>query len=148
MYYWLSIVELLSANSPVLIIKNEKQDRTCHIDERSLRKEFLNLKEVIVANLATNRGLLEIKGAIQRYSRQLEHIETPLPRKWVDVRHRLENHSCNYISLEEYYKICEENGFTKREDQLILSGYLHDLGDCLHFQEDPLLKKEIILKIK
>ena len=27
-----------------------------------------------------------------------------------------------------------------------MSGYLHDLGVCLHFQDDPLLKKTVILK--
>ncbi len=31
-------------------------------------------------------------------------------------------------------------------DKLQLSGYLHDLGVCLHFQDDPLLKRTIILK--
>lgn len=34
------------------------------------------------------------------------------------------------------------------KDKLQLSGYLHDLGVCLHFQEDPLLKKTVILKPK
>ena len=29
---------------------------------------------------------------------------------------------------------------------LRLSSYLHDLGICLHFQDDPLLKHTIILK--
>jgi hypothetical protein len=32
------------------------------------------------------------------------------------------------------------------KDSLLLSGYLHDLGVCLHFQDDPLLRKIIILK--
>lgn len=146
LYYWLSIVELLSASSPILIIKNEKQDRTCQIDERTLRKEFLNLKEVLVTNLATNRGLAGVLNLIQQYAGQLDHIGTPLPKKWVDVRRQLEIDSRNYISLKEYFEICEANGFSGRKDQLILSEYLHDLGVCLHFQDDPLLKREIILK--
>ena len=52
----------------------------------------------------------------------------------------------SYISLEEYLSICEQNGFERREDKLQLSGYLHDLGVCLHFQDDPLLNKTVILK--
>lgn len=54
--------------------------------------------------------------------------------------------SRNYISLTEYLSICERNGFKKNEDKLQLSGYLHDLGVCLHFQDDPLLNKIVILK--
>ncbi len=62
------------------------------------------------------------------------------------VREALELESRNHISLEEYLNLCEQNGFTRREDKLQLSGYLHDLGVCLHFQEDELLEKTVILK--
>ncbi|MGF1536377.1 MAG: COR domain-containing protein, partial [Elainellaceae cyanobacterium] len=146
LYYWLSIVNLLSNSSPILIINNEMQDRICQINERELRGEFLNLKEVIATNLATNRGLERLVQTIQRYANQLDHIGAPLPRKWVDVRRTLETAPRDYISLNEYFEICERNGFQQRDDQLQLSDYLHDLGVCLHFQNDPLLKRVIILK--
>ncbi|MBW4521928.1 MAG: leucine-rich repeat domain-containing protein [Scytolyngbya sp. HA4215-MV1] len=146
LYYWLKVVELLSDNSPVLIIKNEKQDRTCEVNERALRGEFTNLVRVLPTNLATNRGLSDIVHAIQHAISHLAHVGTPLPKKWVDVRKRLETDERNYISLEEYFGICQANGFERRPDQLQLSDYLHDLGVCLHFQSDPVLKKVLILK--
>ena len=52
----------------------------------------------------------------------------------------------NYISLHEYLQICDKNGFTLQKDKLQLSGYLHDLGVCLHFQDDPILTDIVILK--
>ncbi len=54
----------------------------------------------------------------------------------------------NYITLNEYLSICEKNGFKHLNDKLLLSGYLHDLGVCLHFQDDPLLNKTVILNPK
>jgi small GTP-binding protein len=145
-YSWLKVVELLSDNSPVLIIKNEKQDRQCEVSERQLRGEFTNLKEVLATNLATNRGLPEIKDAIQQYISRLPHVGQPLPKIWVRVRSALENYSRNYITLEEYRTLCRLNGLTDRKDMLWLSGYLHDLGVCLHFQDDATLKHYVILK--
>ena len=59
-YYWLNVVELLSDNSPLLIIKNEKHDRHREINERQLRSQFENLKEILATNLATNRGLKQV----------------------------------------------------------------------------------------
>ena len=56
-YYWLNVVELFSDNSPMLIILNEKQDRRRDINERQLRGQFANFKEVLSTNLADNRGL-------------------------------------------------------------------------------------------
>ena len=147
-YYWLNIVELLSDNSPTLIIKNEKQDRKVDINEPALKRQFTNLKETLATNLKTNKNLDEIINSIQCYIRTLPHIGQTLPKTWIKVRQVLENNSRNYISLQEYLDICENNGFTKLEDKLQLSGYLHDLGVCLHFQdeEDSLLYKTIILK--
>jgi len=145
-FYWLKVVELLSDNSPVLIIKNEKQERQCQINERHLRSEFTNLKDILSTNLATNRGLLEIKKAIQYQISQLPHIGTPLPKLWVRIRSALENDSRNYISEEEYYRLCQINGLTNRPEMRQISRYLHDLGVCLHFQNDSLLKKTVILK--
>ena len=145
-YYWLNVVELLSDNSPLLIVKNEKQDRKREINQRALQGQFSNIKEILATNLATNRGLEKIRTDIQHYISNLPHIGSALPKTWKKVRKALETDGRNYISLEEYLFICEQNGFKKLEDKLQLSGYLHDLGVCLHFQDDPLLNKTVILK--
>jgi GTPase SAR1 family protein len=146
--YWLQVVELLSDRSPLLIVQNEKQDRQRDIDLGKLRADFPNLREAFHANLATNRGLSGLERAIRQELEYLPHIGTPLPKTWSRVRAALENDPRSYISLDEYLAICQEHGFERREDKLQLSGYLHDLGICLHFQDDPVLKNVIILKPK
>ncbi|MCC5629271.1 leucine-rich repeat domain-containing protein [Nostoc sphaeroides CHAB 2801] len=147
-YYWLNVVELLSDNSPLLIIKNEKQDRHREINELQLRGQFTNLKETLPTNLATNRGLEQVLEQIKHYVKNLPHIGSPLPKTWVRVREAMESDVRNYIGLDEYLNICQQNGFTQRNDKLQLSSYLHDLGVSLHFQEDALLNKTVILKPK
>jgi small GTP-binding protein len=146
-YYWLNVAELLSDNSPLLIVKNEKQDRHREINERELR-QFDNLKEVLATNLATNRDLEKVKEAIKYHMQRLPHVGSQLPKTWVRVRERLEKDPRNYISLKEYFSICDQNGFTDVKDALQLSGYLNDIGVFLHFQDEPLLKRIVILKPK
>jgi len=147
-YYWLNVIELLSDSSPLLIIKNEKQDRHRELNQRQLHGQYENLKEVLATNLETNRGLDKVKIEIEHYIKNLPHIGSPLPKTWVRVREKLENDQRNCISLEEYLAICGENGFTETKDSLQLSNYLHDIGVFLHFQDEPLLKKTVILKPK
>ena len=145
-FYWCNIVELLSDKSPLLIIKNEKKDRRRDINERQLRSQFENLKDTFSTKFATNRGLFDIIKNIKNYTNLLFHIGNPLPKKWVNVKNDLESKTkLNYISDKEYFDICERHGFISVDDKLQLSGYLHDLGVCLHFQQDPLLKKTVIL---
>ncbi len=145
-YYWLNLIELLSDNSPLLIIKNEKQDRRREINERVLRGEFTNLKEVLPANFSDNRGLEKIKEEIKHYVISLPHVGTMLPKSWSDVRGLLEGDVHNYISLENYFALCRQNGFHDERDCLQLSGYLHDIGVFLHFQDDDLLRRTVFLK--
>ncbi len=147
-YYWLKIVELLSDSSPVLIIKNEKQDRQCEIDEGLFKSQFNNLKDSFPTNLKGNRGLDQIKDAIRYHISTLPHVGNPLPKIWVRVRAALENYSqnCNTITVEQYCDLCRQNGFKDKQQMLFLSSYLHDLGVCLHFQEDKLLKRTVILR--
>jgi len=97
-------------------------------------------------NLESNRGLEELIGAIRRELESLPHIGTPLPTKWRSTRETLEQDSRNYISIAEYEAICRQHGFERREDMMLLSGYLHDLGICLHFQDDPMLRRTIFLR--
>jgi internalin A len=144
--YWLNVVSLLSEGSPLLIVKNEKLDRQREINEYGLRAQFPNVRAIMATNLATNRGVAAMRMEIMSSIRNLPHIGTALPITWVKVREKLESDTRNFITVEEYLEICSANGFATREDKLQLSGYLHDLGVCLHFQEDPVLSKVVILK--
>jgi len=144
--YWLQAVEMLSDGSPVLIVQNEKQDRTRDINLSNLRARFANLRGSLPTNLDTNRGLEDVIKLIRKELESLPHVGVGLPATWKRVREALEQDKRDFISLDEYLTICQERGFTRREDKLQLSGYLHDLGICLHFQDDPLLKNTVVLK--
>ena len=145
-YYWLNVIELYGDDSPVLIIKNEMQDRSTEINERELRGQFSNLKATLATNLATNRGFTEILEEIKYCIKALPHIGDPLPKIWVRIREALEFEPRSYITLDDYISICCEHGLTRQEEQILLSSYLHDLGIVLHFQDDPILKRFLILE--
>ncbi len=145
-YYWLNLVDHLSDSSPTLIVTNEKLDQPWTINEGQLRGHFTHLKSFHTTNLATNRGLDSIRRSLQYHLTTLPHVGNELPQTWVRVRKALETNKSPTIPLSEYLEICEQYGFTRHEDKLQLSSYLHDLGVCLHFQGDPLLNNLLILK--
>jgi len=151
--YWLNVVELFSENSPLLIIKNEVSDRPVQIPESQLRGRFDNLKDTFATNLGNPRGRVEVENiikSIKHHISQLPHIGTEFPKTWIKIRAILEQDNRNYISLDEYFNICDQNGVTQGnsgDGRLTLSQFLHDLGVILHFQDDKksLLYKTIIL---
>ena len=147
-YYWLNIAQAFGDNSPLLIIKNEKQDRQCQPDDRTLRGEFSNLKESLSTNLETNRGLDTIRAKIQQYLSSLDHVQQIIPAHWANIRTVIENYSQsrNILELGDYFDLCRKNGFSTEADMLAASQFLHDLGICLHFQNVPSLKRFLILR--
>ncbi|MEN8906595.1 MAG: COR domain-containing protein, partial [Clostridiales bacterium] len=146
-YYWLNTSNLLSKNSPIIIVNNEKNDRRREIPLNKLKSEFDNIQDnVYRTNLATNRGLDNIINIVKLRLSKLPHIGTPLPITWIKVREYLESDKRNYIYSIEYFNLCEKYGFKEKTDKLQLSEYLHDIGVILHFQNIQMLKKIVILK--
>ncbi|WP_459866332.1 COR domain-containing protein, partial [Endothiovibrio diazotrophicus] len=145
-YDWLNMVELFGQKSPVFIVKNQKDERPVELDEPSLRERFGNLKEVFDCNLLTNHGRQEVVDFVRYQIQRLPHVGQALPKTWLQVRRALESDPRDYVTLEEYLTICDAHGFKRRQDALDLSDYLHDLGVCLHFRDDELLERIVILK--
>ncbi|GAA0479442.1 COR domain-containing protein [Paractinoplanes deccanensis] len=144
--YWLDVIDLLSGGSPLIIVQNRKQGRGRPLDLGTLRQDYPNLVATLAVDLSTNAGLDELLDRVRRELELLPHIGTALPRTWQDVRLALEADERSYIPAEEFFAICAAHGFTREEDMRQLGGYLHDLGVCLYFQDDPLLGKTVILK--
>jgi hypothetical protein len=148
--HWLQTVELFGGNSPLLIVQNEKGNRSKDIDLKSMQGQFGFIKEKHQTNLLTNKGLDGLERDIKHYIQKLPHIGQELPAKWVEIRKDLVKLSKNksHISLGKYYEVCSKHTITENKRALSLSRYLHDLGTFLHFQDDPLLKNTIFLQNK
>jgi len=146
--YWLQTVELFGDNSPLLIVQNEKGNRSKDIDLKSMQGQFGFIKEKYQTNLLTNKGLDELEKDIKHYIQKLPHIGQEMPAQWVAIRKELVEISKKeaYITLSTYYDICSEHTIREKERAKALSQYLHDLGTFLHFQDDPLLTNFIFLQ--
>ncbi len=146
--YWLQILELLSGDSPIIIVHNEKQDRSREINIGAIKQRFPNVKaEIQRVNFATKRGLKDLINTIKFHIQKLNHVGDKLPKTWVRVRRELERIRLekDYISDKEFYDISEFNGISDFEKAHQLSNYLHDLGVFLHFKDGSILEKTIIL---
>lgn len=146
--YWLEVVDLLSAQSPLLIFQNEKSDRSKQIDISGIKGMFLNVQGVWAGNLEYPKSVDRLREAIEFHAKNLPHVGEDLPAKWVAIRSELEKKAIiePYISKQEYFKVYSQYLELDRTKALHLSQYLHDLGVFLHFQDDALLARTIILQ--
>jgi hypothetical protein len=146
--FWLEVVETLSEGSPLLIFQNEKGDRSKTIDQAGIQGRFTNVKAVDRGNLERPGSVKSLQQAIECFVQQLPHIGEPVPKKWVAIREELEQLAIAkpFISQDDYFAVYGRHLEFDRTKALHLSRYLHDLGVFLHFQDDPLLSKTVILQ--
>ncbi len=148
-FYWLNIIKLLGDTSPVILVLNKCDQPTKELPFKEFKDSFSNLIDFHKISLkAGHEDKLEsFKLALKNIASNLPHIGNALPKVWVEIRNELEElkvSGINYISENEYLELCKKH-YRKEESALFLSGYFHDLGVLLHFQDDIDLKDTVFL---
>jgi internalin A len=146
--YWLELIEVFGGHSPTLIFQNEKSGRSKAIDFSGIKQRYDNVKEVYAGNLDQRDAAEKIGEGIEYYASHLSHIGEELPARWLKVREEIETlaEKQAYIPVEKYYEVYGKHIELEEANALLLSRYFHDLGVFLHFQDDMLLKRTVILK--
>jgi internalin A len=146
--YWLELIDVFGGHSPTLIFQNEKDDRSKPIDFRGIKQRYDNVKELYVGNLDRRNAADRVRDAIEFHAANLSHVGEELPSRWIKVREEIEALAASkpYIPVEKYFEVYSEQIENDETKALLLSRYLHDLGVFLHFQDDPLLRRTVILQ--
>jgi len=142
--YWLNIIKLLSAGSPVIVVMNKSDVRMKHIDEASFKEKFRNIVTFLQVSCVTGKGIPELTEQIRSSLGNMDHLQDQLPKVWLQIRNQLKKENKNYISQDEYFDICRKY-YLSEERAEFLSDYLHDLGVILHYRHDKLLENTVIL---
>lgn len=149
---WLQTAELFGGKSPVLVLHNEKDG--CARTGFSLGgfQEHFGFVHGELFRINLGGGdiakIEDLRRQIERQALALPHIGDTVPKTWVKVRDaiEIERQAHPYISAERYRALCEAEGIADPERQSDLSHYFHDLGVFLHFQDNPLLKRDVFLQ--
>ncbi len=152
--YWLDLIEIFGGHSPVLIFQNEKGGRSKAIDIEGIRRQFDNVKEVYRGDLKHKNAADLLRDEIEHQAAKLRDIQEELPVGWIGVRADVERRASQeaYISSQEFLKICKKRHSESNREEfdpakaLYLSRYLHEIGVLLHFQDDALLSRTVILQ--
>ena len=163
-YDWLYRVSELSNGSPLLVIINKISGRNWSIpDWDSLIGIFSFIRNpVFNINLdcksdEDQKIYYQLLNQIKRELLSFQHIGTPYPVFWVELRQifadkseELKRTNKQPVILEnEFFNICapfrDQDSDFNQAAQLRMSQYFHDIGIYLHFQDDETLKNFLFL---
>ena len=144
--YWINIVQMLSKNSPIIVVQNKIDERQKQLPTTKYRKQYPSIVDFIDVSCINGKEktINKLRNAIKEVIATMPHIGDKLPKTWVDIRKSLEDLKSDHIEYSHYLKICDENGLNQVQSDY-LSKYLNDLGVIVHHLDDPNLKDIVIL---
>ncbi|MEZ4987881.1 MAG: COR domain-containing protein [Saprospiraceae bacterium] len=158
--YWLHMIELMGDGSPVILVQNQKNDRSIDISD-ALRNRFrgilvakdyelnfdrLRKKDNSKFDAGRLRDFQNFKKDIHRLFEQ--QVPIPMTPAKSNTREALERLSKEkpLVEMAEYRSACIENGLNDPLAQMDLLRTLHNLGICLWYEGYDFLDRIVILQ--
>ena len=144
-WYWIRNIQSFANGAPVLLVINQKdQNPSINVNENGLRAEYPALKGVrIVSALKDTKKdfLLEVRDEICRIVSDMETVHTPFSKPWLSLMNDLQEMPKDYITSDEFYLKCQDNG---------VAGLFHEavLSDPFFILHDQTLAMDTVYKKK
>lgn len=142
--YWLKLIESFGGGSPVIVVLNKIKEHPFDLNRRALQQKY-PIREFVKTDCEDGTGIAELRKIIEAETDRLEHLRDAFPASWFSIKDRLAVMKKNYLSFEEYRKVCARNGETEAAAQEQLAFYLHRLGIVLNYKDDPRLQDTHVL---
>jgi internalin A len=134
--YWLKHIESFGGDSPVLVVINKIDENPSFDVNRSfLMSKYKGIKGFYRVSCRENRGVEDFMNGLSEAINDVELISTKWPKKWFDVKEKLESMGEHFITYDKYKSLCDDEKITEETSQNVLVDFLHDLGIVLHFRE-------------
>jgi internalin A len=143
--YWLKSIESFGGESPVIVVLNKIKEHPFDLNRLGLQRKYPAIREFIKTDCKDGTGIKELRKAIERETDRLEHLRDPFPSSWFSIKERLAGTRKNYLSYDEYRKLCIKLGEKDKNLQELLTAYLHNLGIALNYKDDPRLQDTHVL---
>ena len=145
--YWLALIRSFAADSPILIVINKSDEHYLELNRKALREKYPTIIGFVHTSARTGDGLDKLKEKITAILAEMDHIDTPFPQSWMEIKNELETlqETRNFIHYYEYQQLCQKHEINNDSSQRILINFLHDLGILLNFQDDDRVRDTNIL---
>jgi internalin A len=143
--YWLRLIRTYSSDSPVLIVQNKIQQSPFELDESAIRRDHPLVRSFHPVDCESGLGCAELLKALKETIQSMDSVRKTFPAGWMKVKNRLSGMKENYLDLDQYSKLCAENGEKDPDSQAQLAGHLHNLGIILNYADDPRMQGALVL---
>lgn len=140
--YWLNNVKNFADGCPIILVLNKiDQNPTASLNERMLRTDYPQIKEIIKMSAlkSPQEEFVKLMEDIVASVRMFDSYAMGFPVSWNRIKTALEEMDSNYITDKQYRGICRQNGVEDEQIQNWLLDWFHDLGVSFNYRKKDLL---------
>lgn len=140
--YWLNNVKNFADGCPIILVLNKiDQNPTASLNERMLRTDYPQIKEIIKMSAlkSPQEEFAKLMEDIVASVRMFDSYAMEFPVSWNRIKTALEEMDSNYITDKQYREICRQNGVEDEQIQNWLLDWFHDLGVSFNYRKKDLL---------
>ncbi|MFK7925486.1 MAG: COR domain-containing protein [Bacteroidia bacterium] len=150
--FWLTLIQKLGNNSPVLIVANQKDKDPHHLPEAELKRDYPNIQGFAYTSIYDEATIDEFQQKIETIildEQVMPHIYDVFTPQWFMLKTHLESMERDYISYERFEDECQT-----KVPELAKASYkatlklLNALGIVVSFVDDTRLSSTQILNPK
>jgi internalin A len=149
--YWLRLIKAFGTDrysgetSPVIVALNKWDSTQFKVDRYALKEKYPFIVEFVETDCATRTGIEHLKEILSSTIDSMDNVHTKFPASWWKIKEQIEALQKNYLSYNEYRKLCVSQGETDQSAQASLSYVLHALGIALNYSDDRRLQDTTVL---
>jgi internalin A len=144
--YWLKHIANFGGDSPIIIVQNKIAQHPFELNYRGLQVRYPQIRGFVKTDCKENVGIDELHQLLGAMVDTMPEVRMQFPLEWFKVKERLESMPDNFVSYDEFRRICSTEGVDIESERDTLSWTLHCLGIALNFRDDFRLRETSVLK--
>lgn len=144
--YWLDMIATFGADSPVVVVLNKIRQMPFDVNRRALQGKHPNIRAFVETDCEDDTGIPALAAVVRAEIDRMPHLRDTFPTHWFQVKDRLARMREDFLSFDEFRRICDGAGESDPASQETLANFLHTLGVALNFRDDPRLRDLHVLK--
>ncbi|MEI6138257.1 MAG: COR domain-containing protein [Mariniphaga sp.] len=145
--YWFNTIEQLAGEKAnLLVVINEKFGHVIKFDSDGYKTKFGFVNQPFQLDLSKNDDkIVRLQEIVKNAIQFLPNIGMALPASYIRIKEVLFKTGKNFIGLDAFLEICNQQGISEFDSVKVLSKYLHETGAITHFIDDDVLQNRVFL---
>jgi internalin A len=150
---WLKLIQRYGRGAPAIVVLNKQDTRSggYDVDRNLLRERYPFIRAFQATSCGkTRKGCDELLQSVRDVVSTMPEATLEVSRSWIAIKDACfsqgkDGSARQYLTLDEFRTLCEQQGETDQSKQDSLARILHNLGAVLHFADEPRLRDTTVL---